>query len=255
MGAWWNLVCVALAFALTGASAQAQTPTSLWFFGDSLTDEGRNGRTALYMWPEALRADFGVSAGYNYAIGGATTSNQPSSVFGNSSFLGQVNSFVAASPATGANPLAAVWIGTNNIWIGSAHGSQPANLAASTSADVLTGLAALAGAGVRNVDLLGVYDLSLTNAYELAGANTPAVRAAAATASQLYNASLVLFRSPATTSSISTSPTISITSSTTRNPTASPRSCRWRRASRATRPVSRRPFSSTQFTCRRRPKR
>ena len=53
-----------------------------------------------------------------------------------------------------------------------------------------TGLTAIAGAGVKTVSLLSVYDLSLTNSYVAAGVGTPSVRANAAEASQLYNSQL-----------------------------------------------------------------
>lgn len=170
--------------------ARAADPTSLWFFGDSLTDEGRAGRSAPVMWPGVLRSDLGVTSGFNYAIAGSYTSNQPSPIFGDESFLGQVNSFVTSSPTLGADPVAGVWTGTNNIWIGSYQGLAPAAIVAHASGDVRTGLAQLSAAGVHSIDLLGVYDLSLTNAFELANANTPAVRAAAAVAAQQYNATL-----------------------------------------------------------------
>lgn len=165
----------------------AADPSALWFFGDSPTDEGRNSRTAPIMWPQIIRSDLGASAGINYAIGGAITSNQPSATFGDTSFLGQVRSFTATTPALGANPVAGVWIGTNNIWQGSAQGLAPTLIVSSAVEDVKSGLTQISGAGVHTTYLLGVYVLSLTNAYDLAGANTPAVRRAAATASQQYN--------------------------------------------------------------------
>src|SRR4051794_24285109 len=87
-----------LATALPTGAARAADPSSIWFFGDSLTDEGRGGRTAPVMWPGVVRSDLGVVAGYNYAIGGAYTSNQPSPIFGDMSYLGQVNSFLADHP-------------------------------------------------------------------------------------------------------------------------------------------------------------
>lgn len=178
------------AAALAAGAAQAADPSSMWFFGDSLTDEGRAGRTAPVMWPGVVRSDLGVAAGYNYAIGGSYTSNQPSPIFGDESSLGQVNSFLADHHTLGKNPVAGVWTGTNNIWIGSWEGKNPGGIAAGASADVKRGLTLLSGAGIHAIDLLGVYDLSLTNAYELANANTSAVRAAAAVASRDYNASL-----------------------------------------------------------------
>ena len=69
-------------------------------------------------------------------------------------------------------------------------------MALNASADVQTGIGELVGAGVHSILLLGVYDLSLTNAFELAGTNTIAVRSAAASASQQYNAQLAALTVP-----------------------------------------------------------
>ncbi len=175
-------------------AAHAQQVSSLYFFGDSLTDEGRNGRTAPVIWAEVLRNDLSITSGQNFAIGGATSGNQASAVFGNSGFLGQVNSFVAGGPYTNAG--AGVWIGTNDIQLGSIAHVPAATIAATATQNVRTGLTAIGGAGVGTVSLLGVYDLSLTNAYELANAGTPAVRNNAAQASQLYNAQLASLAVP-----------------------------------------------------------
>ncbi len=186
----------ALLSALLPAPARALDADSIIFFGDSLTDEGRNGRTAPVLWAEVLRADTSITAGANYAIGGATTSNQPSATFGDSSYLGQVNSFIASGTPVTANEAAGIWIGTNNVQIGAARGVAPATIASGASADVRTGITQLVGAGVHQVALLGVYDLSLTNAFIPAGVNTLAVRDAAAAASQLYNAQLAALSVP-----------------------------------------------------------
>ncbi len=184
---------VAVVFVAAGA-AHAQQVTSLYFFGDSLTDEGRNGRTAPVIWAQVLRNDLSITSGQNFAIGGATSGNQASAVFGNSGFLGQVNSFVAGGPYTNAG--AGVWIGTNDVQIGAATNVQPSVIAATATQNVRTGLTAIGGAGVQTVSLLGVYDLSLTNSYVAAGVGTPSVRANAAQASQLYNAQLAALSVP-----------------------------------------------------------
>ena len=190
MACWWPPRASCL------AAAHADPVTSYYFFGDSLTDEGRNGRTAPVIWAEVLRNDLSITSGQNFAIGGATSGNQASATFGNSGFLGQVNSFVSGAPY--ANAAAGVWIGTDDVQLGAAH-IPAASIAATATQNVRTGLAAIVGAGVGTVSLLGVYDLSLTNAYELAGAGTPAVRGNAAQASQLYNAQLASLTVPGVT--------------------------------------------------------
>ena len=174
-------------------TASAQQATSLYFFGDSLTDEGRNGRTAPVIWAEVLRNDLSITTGQNFAIGGATSGNQASAVFGNSGFLGQVNMFVAGGPY--ANAEAGVWIGINDIQAGVAANVAPATIAARTAQNVRTGLTQIVGAGVNSVALLGVYDQSLTNA----GANTIARRDASGSASALYNAQLAALTIPGAT--------------------------------------------------------
>ena len=73
----FRVLLAAVGFIGAGA-AQAQQAPSLYFFGDSLTDEGRNGRTAPVIWSEVLRNDLSVTAGRNFAIGGATSGNQAS---------------------------------------------------------------------------------------------------------------------------------------------------------------------------------
>ena len=162
----------------------------MWFFGDSTTDEGRAGRASPLLWPEVVRSDLGVTHFHNYAIAGSYTSNQPSPIFGDESFLGQVNSFIADHRALGKTPVAGVETAGNNIWIGSWQGVNPGTIATGALGDVKKGLTLLSGAGIHSIDLLGPYDQSLTNAFLLANANTSVVRAAAAMASQQYNTSL-----------------------------------------------------------------
>jgi uncharacterized protein YhjY with autotransporter beta-barrel domain/phospholipase/lecithinase/hemolysin len=190
------IIFLATLAALAAPDAVLADPSSVYFFGDSLTDEGRAGQTAPVMWPSVYLAATGIGASVNYAIGGAYTSNQPSAEFGDMSFLGQVNAFVAAGSAAGPNPAAGIWIGTNNIWIQSGQGAAPASIATRAAADVATGIKTLVGDGVHQFLLLGVYDLSLTNAYYLAGDSTLATRAAAAAASQQYNAQLASLSTP-----------------------------------------------------------
>ncbi len=179
-----------VAAALCPAPLRAADVSSLYFFGDSLTDEGRAGRSAPALWTEALRADLMISAGANVAIAGATTHDQPNATFGDGSFLGQVHALVESGAALPTGAEAAIWIGTNDVWIGAARGSAPDRVAAEARAAVEAGIAALAAAGIRRVLLLGVYDLSLSNAYAFVGADTPTVRATAATASKLLNEQL-----------------------------------------------------------------
>ena len=83
------------------------------------------------IWAQVLRNDLSITFGQNFAIGGATSGNQASALFGKSGFLGQVNSFVAGAPYTNAG--AGVWIGTNDVQIGAAINVQPAVIAATAT--------------------------------------------------------------------------------------------------------------------------
>ncbi len=191
-------VLALLGIACWTAAARADDVSSLFFFGDSLTDQGRNGFSAPVLWSGVLRGDLGVTSGANYAIGGATSGNQASAVFGNSGYLGQVNTFLTSGAAVPPGTEAGVWIGTNDISIGTVQGLTPAQVASATTGNVLTGLGSLAGAGIHQVVLLGVYDLSLTNAYD-PKVDAPAVRSRAAAASSLYNSQLAAARVPGVT--------------------------------------------------------
>ncbi len=124
---------------LAPAVARASDISSLFFFGDSLTDEGRNGRTAPIIWAGVLRNDLSITSGANYAIGGAITSNQPSASFGDSSYLGQVNSFVASGTPVSPGATAGIWIGTNNVQLGSIQRVAPTAITTAASRDVQTG--------------------------------------------------------------------------------------------------------------------
>jgi uncharacterized protein YhjY with autotransporter beta-barrel domain len=189
-------LCFAVLVGLAPSAARAYDYSSFIFFGDSLTDQGRAGQTAPVMWPAVLRTDTSITAGANYAIGGAITSNQPSAKFGDSSYLGQINSFIASGTPIQPNTAAGIWIGANNIQIGASQHVAPATIASSARADVATGIKDLVGVGVHGFLLLGVYDLSLTNAFLLAGTDTIATRSIAASASQQYNAQLAALSVP-----------------------------------------------------------
>jgi phospholipase/lecithinase/hemolysin len=182
------MAALSLGVALSPArAASGYDLTTLVFFGDSLTDEGRNGRTAPVMWSQVLRNDLSITSGTNYAIGGAITSNQPTTAFGDASYLGQINRFVSAGGSTNAKTGAGIWIGTNNIWIGASNHLSATSVATSAAADVQTGITQLRSSGVSTIIVLGVYDLSLTNAYKSAGTDSASVRSSAAVSSQFYN--------------------------------------------------------------------
>ena len=73
-GTFSRLLLVAV-FSVAKA-AHAEVPASLYFFGDSLTDEGRNGPTAPVIWSEVHRNDLSIIKYREFAIGAATSGNQ-----------------------------------------------------------------------------------------------------------------------------------------------------------------------------------
>lgn len=179
-----------LAMALGASAAMAADVDTLVFFGDSLTDEGRNGRTAPVMWPGLMRTDLSITKGANYAYGGSFTSDAAGGTAG-TNFLGQVGSYLSdVNGSVSAKTQVLVWTGTNNIWQQAGKGVAATTIATSAAADVRTGLTTLAAAGATRTTLLGAYDLSLTNAYTAAGTDSITTRATAAAASELYNAQL-----------------------------------------------------------------
>jgi len=157
----------------------AHAADAYYFFGDSLTAEGTF-QSAPIMWPSVLQADTSVFQGADFAVSGSTTA----------AYLAQVNSFLTSGDKVTSNTVAAIWIETNNITIGSAQ-NQPAQLIVQNAlSNIVTGIQELVSTGVKNFIVLGVYDLSLTNAL---GTNVPA-RTEAAVAAQLLNGQLATLK-------------------------------------------------------------
>jgi uncharacterized protein YhjY with autotransporter beta-barrel domain/phospholipase/lecithinase/hemolysin len=159
---------------------------SLFFFGDSLTDEGRVGRTAPIIWAEEVRDILGLHSGVNYAMGGAYTGSE----FQSYSVLDQINEFIGDGGATTPAAVAGLWIGINNIQVGAVRGVDATTIVDDAVGDVRTGMNQLVSAGISGFDLLGVFDMSLTNVYMPYGSDSVAMRATAAMASERYNAEL-----------------------------------------------------------------
>lgn len=89
---------------LVPLAAHADPVTSYYFFGDSLADEGRAGRTAPVIWAEVLRNDLSITSGQNFAIGGAISGKKARATFGNSGFLGRGQKLQGALYASATYP-------------------------------------------------------------------------------------------------------------------------------------------------------
>ena len=123
--------CLAAPLHAAAPAAPEDVFTSFWAFGDSLTDDGKldgalippsfegrftNGPT----WAELIAAGFAVSG--NYALGGATAGPENENVYPAAAaplatLAGQGALFAATGAAVaGANPLVAIWAGSNDIF-------------------------------------------------------------------------------------------------------------------------------------------
>jgi phospholipase/lecithinase/hemolysin len=182
------LAITALSLSLSFFSNAATAYTSLYAFGDSLTDSGNvyaatggtlpdnplnypgrfgNGPT----WVEKLATDhLGISAitpslagGTNHAWGGAWTDGGGSVP----TVLGQISQYTGGGGTFGATDLVTVWAGANDFFFGVTDPSI-------TAANMGTAFTMLAGAGARNILILNLPDLAKTPDIQDLGAPTAA---------------------------------------------------------------------------------
>ncbi|MEO1550461.1 MAG: SGNH/GDSL hydrolase family protein [Pseudomonadota bacterium] len=220
-------VVTALTVTLAAATASATPYTSVFFFGDSLTDDGNlfeatggttppppyNARfTNDKTWAEIFARDFAVSE--NYAFGGAQASNnfpsagQDPNVDMTVDFIPdldvQLGLFTGVIPGAavgitqpktiadaGTDPLAILWFGANDVFNvfddPTLTAAQSAALMSQAAQDVSNAALALAAAGA-DVVVLNTPDLGVTPSYQL---NLGGVLAPTATAlAQQFNAEL-----------------------------------------------------------------
>lgn len=157
-------LCVGLALGLTLAvSAQAQQFSSLYVFGDSLSDSGNafvlsggtsppsppyfNGRVSNGpVWVESLAPalGFAYTQATNFAIAGAE-SGALNPIDG----LNQVNGFIGGGGTVPADALTVIWIG-NNDFLRQAATTPPSALTASVVGNVGTMIGTLNAFGAQN---------------------------------------------------------------------------------------------------------
>ena len=140
--------------------------TDIVVFGDSLSDVNVLGLPpALYPsmqvtngnnWATLLGAD--AASGTNFAEAGATAAENGDGV---DDFLTQIQNFIAAGPALGSRPLAAVWFGGNDVGEAVLGGGFGARVQQGVEA-VAAGLGQLLALGFQDVLLFGVPDVGAT---------------------------------------------------------------------------------------------
>lgn len=194
--------------------------SSLYVFGDSLSDNGNAFTLSGGTWPpsppyaqqfsngpvavQRLAADLGVPltssthGGTDYAVGGATTG------FANYNFtvqspplpptlehtgvLNQVGSFIAAKPAFDpAHTLFTVWAGPNDFFLALDQKTSIPDAVAAAASNLATAVGALAGAGATHVLLPNMPNLAET---PFGLAQAPADRAALDALSLAFNGAL-----------------------------------------------------------------
>ncbi|GAA0293006.1 SGNH/GDSL hydrolase family protein [Rhodovulum strictum] len=203
-----------LALAPIGASAGSLgLYTDFFVFGDSLSDPGNTlsllsapilgtiypqGQfTDGATWASQLGADLG--SGANFAFGGAAAVTQgtvsvnlPGGPYNVDlpDFTDQRAAFAPLAPTLGANPLAAVWFGGNDLRDAFRAAdpviATPAAIAAAVTA-IATGVQDLIGAGIGTVAVFGLPDLGKIPEALASGA---AASAAATAATMAFNATL-----------------------------------------------------------------
>lgn len=190
---------LALAFAATAQVAAAATLawSGLAVFGDSLSDPGNlfaatgqppapyfEGRFSNGpVWAERVADGFAVSG--NFAFGGARAATDADGV---PDFAAQVAAFAGSGlrAALGDRPLAAVWLGANDLFAGISSLAAGPAIEGATAA-LRAGYAALRGEGFDDFLLFNVPDLGRTPLYDLI---LPPLSPLATGATRAFNAEL-----------------------------------------------------------------
>jgi phospholipase/lecithinase/hemolysin len=199
------------------AGLHAQSYSSIYAFGDSLSDAGNiytatlgtipgapysNGRfTNGPVWVQDLSASLGLGAltaslqgGNDFAYGSAMTGNLPGYTAGPQDLTGptgQIAQFEALHPTASPTALYTIWIGSNDLSYIAANAATPATAAADAGAAVAnidSAIASLAGEGAKDFLVLTVPDLGKIPATIAEG---PAAQAAASALSAEFDQALV----------------------------------------------------------------
>ena len=207
-------LAIAAALAASAASGAAAAPyTSIYAFGDSLSDVGNvflatAGTPAAQplppyadgqfsngpVWVQTLAAGLGIAplrpslaGGTNYAVGGAESGVTPTHRAGPNDLPAQLGFYLAAHPTAVPGALYTLWIGANDLLDGlqaagvpGSANPDPATTAAAAAANTRAAARALAATGVRDLLVVSVPDLGdvpLLNANPVASAAATALSA------------------------------------------------------------------------------
>ena len=194
--------------------------STIYAFGDSLTDAGNISLATLGMlpvsppyadrvfsngpvWVQDLAQDLGLPAvkpslagGTDFAFGGGETGQTPQHALSPADLPSQISQFAAQVPSPQPNALYAVWIGSNDVLdILRNNTLTPAQQQADVKAAVdneVAGIQALAARGAQNFLVLNVPDLGITP-YEKA---RPTQTATATALSSQYDSQLAAALKP-----------------------------------------------------------
>lgn len=184
---------------LTPAVVHAAQFSDLYVFGDSLSDVGQfsaltgglvppaslgyfNGRFSNGPnWVDYLAAELGVSSSTqtNFAIGGASTGTQNSSIPGFPALQQEIAGFTQAVPQADPTALYVIWAGSND-YLGTIGQTNPAIPVGNIDQAIL----ALTQVGAKDILVVNLPNLGLA---PLVSAEGPAVANAAAALSQAHN--------------------------------------------------------------------
>ena len=184
---------------LTPTVTRAAQFSSLYVFGDSLSDVGQfstvtgglvppaslgyfNGRFSNGpVWVDYLAADLGVSSTTqtNFAIGGASTGTQNSSISGLPGLQQEIAGFTQAVPQADPNALYVIWAGAND-YLGTIGQTNPAI----PVANIDQAINALVQDGAKDILVANLPDLGLV---PLVSAQGSLVSGAVSTLVQAHN--------------------------------------------------------------------
>jgi phospholipase/lecithinase/hemolysin len=199
---------------MVGASAQADSFSAIYAFGDSLSDAGNafiatggaepaapysGGRFSNgAVWVQDLASSLGLPAvtpslagGTDYAVGDAYSGTTPVHAATAGDLPSQITAFQTANPskAANANGLYTIWIGSNDL--SDITSPNPVTVAADVAAvvgNIDLAINQLAGDGAKNFLILTVPDLGKTPS---AIAGGPAVAEASSALSAFFDNTLV----------------------------------------------------------------
>lgn len=219
-----SVAAFVLLYVLGGVPASATAFSGIYAFGDSLSDTGNiylssggttpvsppysNGRfTNGNVWVQDLSASLGLGAvtpsltgGNDYAFGGAQTGTTLAHAQNATDLPGQLAAFSSQVSSPQSNALYTLWIGANdlNAMFGAlaSRSIAPSSIGtdlAQAVGNVSTFVSGLANAGMHNLLVLGVPDLSKTpdgRALAYSTANPAAALATIQQVTQQYNAAV-----------------------------------------------------------------